>query len=61
MSEKPNNDGSDTVCIDIPRAMYERVQVYCSTRGMTPDEFIFDAVTEKLASVHKERRRKQRL
>ena len=61
MNEKSDNAASDAVCIDIPKAMYERVEAYCASRNLKPEEFIFDAVSEKLGSVHRERRKKQRL
>ena len=51
----------NTVCIHIPKALYDRVESFCTSKKVTPEEFIFDAVSEKLSSVHRERRRKQRL
>lgn len=61
MSEKLAKKQSDAVCVQIPKALYDRVESYCNTNSILPQEFIFDAVSEKLASVHKERRRKHRL
>ena len=51
----------DAVCVHIPKALYDRVEAFCTSRNIAPHEFILDAVSEKLASVHKERRKKQRL
>jgi hypothetical protein len=50
-----------TVCVHIPKALFDRVENYCESRNLSPEEFILDAVSEKLTDVHKERRRKQRL
>ena len=51
----------DCICTDIPKALYDRVEDYCKSRGIAPSEFIFDAISEKLFSIHRERRRKPRL
>lgn len=61
MSEKSGKAESDAVCVHIPKALFDRVEAYCNANNIPPQEFIFDAVSEKLASVHKERRRKHRL
>jgi len=39
----------------------ERVQALCAQRDMTIQEFVTDAIIEKLDLVHKERRKKSRL
>jgi hypothetical protein len=62
MIEKSGQAGSDEcICADIPKALYERVEDVCKSRGIAPSEFIFDAISEKLLSIHRERRRKPRL
>lgn len=61
MDQKAGTTDKDEVCIHIPKALYDRVENYCISHGIAPEEFIFDAVSEKLTSVHKERRRKNRL
>ncbi len=61
MGEKPGNAENESICVHIPKALYDRVETYCKANGIAPRDFIFDAVSEKLASVHRERRRKQRL
>jgi hypothetical protein len=59
---KPADPKADAcICIDIPKALFERVEDYCKAKGTSTDEFIFDAISEKLLSVHRERRRKPRL
>jgi len=61
MHEKYSTEKDDAVCVYIPQALYDRVEAYCTTRSIAPHEFILDAVSEKLASVHQERRKKPRL
>jgi hypothetical protein len=61
MSENLEATGDDCICTDIPKALYDRVEDYCKSRGIAPSEFIFDAISEKLFSIHRERRRKPRL
>ncbi len=61
MNEKPESRGDECICTDIPKALYDRVDDYCKARGIPPSEFIFDAISEKLFSIHRERRRKPRL
>lgn len=51
----------DCICADIPKALYDRVEDHCKSKGISPSEFILDAISEKLASIHRERRRKPRL
>jgi hypothetical protein len=51
----------ECICTDIPKALYERVAYYCKANGISPREFIFDAISEKLSSVYRERRKKPRL
>lgn len=61
MDNTAGTSDKDTVCIHMPKALFERVESFCTTNNMTPEEFVIDAVSEKLASVYRERRRKQRL
>ncbi|MFO7713729.1 hypothetical protein [Desulfosarcina sp.] len=61
MSEKSETTLDDCICTDIPKALYDRVEDYCKASGIAPREFIFDAISEKLFSIHRERRRKPRL
>jgi hypothetical protein len=37
------------------------VEAVCKSKGLDPREFIFDAISEKLASLHREKRKKPRL
>lgn len=61
MGENSGNAENDDICIHIPKALNDRVEAYCSSKGIPRREFILDAISEKLASVHRERRKKQRL
>jgi hypothetical protein len=61
MGDTSDKAKNSTVCVHIAKALFDRVETFCTSKKMTPEEFIFDAVSEKLSSVYKERRRKQRL
>ena len=61
MSEKKDPILNECICTDIPKALYDRVEDYCKSKGIAPAEFIFDAISEKLFSIHHERRKKPRL
>lgn len=61
MTEKSESTVDDSTCVNIPKALYERVEDHCKSKGIAPSEFILDAVSEKLSSIHRERRRKPRL
>lgn len=61
MSDKSEETERDAMCIHIPKALYDRVEAYCIANSIPAQEFIFDAVSEKLSSLHKERRKKHRL
>jgi hypothetical protein len=45
----------------LPQALMERTQSFCAERGITIQEFLTDAIIEKLERVYKERRKKPRL
>lgn len=55
------NGDTESVRIDIPQSLMSRVHNHCTKRNITIQEFIRDALSEKLAMAHKERRRKQRV
>ena len=55
------NGDTQSVRIDIPQSLMSRVHNYCKKRSITTQEFIRDALSEKLEMAHKERRRKQRV
>ena len=47
--------------IDIPDTLMKRVKALCEKRNIGLQEFIIDAITDKLEGAHKERRNKKRL
>ncbi|MGB5985369.1 MAG: ribbon-helix-helix protein, CopG family [Desulfobacterales bacterium] len=47
--------------IEMPEGLLERIQALCEKRDMDPEEFIRDAIREKLERAHRERRKKPRL
>ncbi len=55
------NGDTQSVRIDIPQSLMSRVHSHCNKRNITIEEFIRDALSEKLEMAHKERRRKQRV
>ena len=52
---------NDSVWIKVPHELCSRIEGYRKTTGLTLDEFIFDAISEKLSSIYRERRKKPRL
>ena len=61
MANKHQVTAKDHIAVDIPKMLLERVEAYCKSSGIAPHEFVMEAVSEKLASIYKEKRRKQRL
>ena len=60
--EIAQRDGeTQSLRIAIPQLLMSRVHTHCTKRNIPIQEFICDALTEKLAMVHKERRRKPRV
>ena len=61
MSDETNSSADECLDLKIPKVLIERVESYCQSIGIAPHEFIIDAISEKLASIHKEKRKKPRL
>lgn len=61
MSKQDEERQDECISAFIPKALFERVEAVCKSKGLDPKEFIFDAISEKLANMHKEKRRKPRL
>jgi hypothetical protein len=63
MEKKPTPEKTETKELNImlPEELLERVQALCAERDMTIQNFVTDAIVEKLYLVHKERRKKSRL
>ena len=47
--------------IKLPQALFERISNHCVKKSILVDDFILDAIAEKLELVYKERRRRPRL
>ena len=47
--------------IILPEELMERVQSYCDERDMAVNDFVTDAIIEKLELAYKERRKRPRL
>jgi hypothetical protein len=56
-------DKTETKLLNVllPEALMERTQSFCAKRDMTIQEFVTDAIIEKLKLAFKEKRRKSRL
>lgn len=61
MSKKYDEKEDECISAFIPKALFERVEAMCKSKSLDPKEFIFDAISEKLANMHKEKRKKPRL
>ena len=58
--EEGNNE-PELINIRLPDDLYKRVKACCNENETTIQEFVKDAIIEKLELSHKERRRKHRL
>ncbi|MBW2573742.1 MAG: hypothetical protein JRE61_15850 [Deltaproteobacteria bacterium] len=63
MEKKPTPEKTETKELNImlPEELIKRIYLLCDERGMTIQEFVTDAIIEKLQLAHKERRKKGRL
>jgi len=53
--------GTKLLSIMLPEELINRVNAICADKDMTIQEFVTDAIIEKLELVYKERREKPRL
>ena len=58
MGKKAENEIIKT---GLPNKLLKRIVVFCDNKEMSIQDFVSDAIIEKLELVHKERRKKQRL
>ena len=58
MEKKAENEIIKT---GLPKKLIKRIVVFCDNKEMSIQDFVSDAIIEKLELVHKERRKKQRL
>jgi len=63
MKKKPTLEETETEMFNtgLPKDLIERVKIFCAEKEITIQDFVTDAITEKLALVHKERRKRTRL
>jgi predicted DNA binding CopG/RHH family protein len=63
LEKKPTPEKTDAKELNVmlPEELLERVQALCAERDMTIQDFVTDAIIEKLELAHKERRKKSRL
>ena len=54
----PNKTETKLLNVLLPKALMERTQSFCAERDMTIQEFVTDAIIEKLKLAYKEKRRK---
>ena len=58
--EEGNNE-TELINIRLPNDLFKRVEVCCAENEISIQDFVTDAIIEKLELSHKERRRKHRL
>jgi predicted DNA binding CopG/RHH family protein len=63
MEKKPATENSETHMLNIRlrKELIKRVKVFCAEKEITVQDFVTDAIIDKLTLVHKERRKKSRL
>ncbi len=63
MKKKPSPEKTETKLLNImlPEELIKRIYLLCDDRGMTIQDFVTDAIIEKLELVYKERRKRPRL
>ena len=63
MKKNPTPEETETEMLNtgLPKDLIKRVKTFCDESKMTIQDFVTDAIIEKLALVHKERRKKPRL
>jgi hypothetical protein len=52
---------TEMLCTEMPKGLIKRVKIFCDESKITIQDFVTDAIIEKLALVYKERRKKSRL
>ena len=57
----PENTDTKELNIMLPEELIKRIYLFCDEREMTIQDFVTDAIIEKLQLAHKERRKKVRL
>jgi len=63
MEKNPIPEETETEILNtgLPKGLIKRVKTFCDENEMTIQDFVTDAIIDKLTLVHKERRKKPRL
>jgi hypothetical protein len=63
MENKPPAEKNETKLLNImiPEELLERLQTFCAEKEITVQDFMTDAIIEKLELAHKEKRKRPRL
>jgi hypothetical protein len=63
MEKKPPPEKTEAkeLSVMLPEELIKRIYLLCDERGMTIQDFVTDAIIEKLELANKERRKKVRL
>ena len=63
MEKKPATENAEVhmLNIELHKELMKRIKVFCAERKINVQEFVTDAIIEKLELVYKERRKKSRL
>ncbi len=63
MKKNPTPEETETEMLstELQKNLIKRVKTFCDEGKITIQEFVTDAIIDKLALVHKERRKKPRL
>jgi NRPS condensation-like uncharacterized protein len=57
----PEETDPEILSTGLPKGLIKRVKTFCDENKITIQDFVIDATIEKLALVHKERRKRPRL
>ena len=57
----PEETETEMLNIRLPKNLFKRVKTFCDENEMTIQDFVTDALIDKLTLVHKERRQRSRL
>jgi len=63
MKKKPTPEKTETGMLStmLSKGLIKRVKIFCDENEMTIQDFVTDAIIEKLELAHKERRKRSRL
>jgi hypothetical protein len=63
MKKNPTPEETETEMLNtgLPKGLIKRVKIFCDESKITIQDFVTDAIIDKLALVNKERRKRPRL